>query len=166
MMNKKVTVTDIVKMAGINRGTFYLHFESVDDLSKQLEHKLIQNFKVIEHEFRICEIDKTPEVVLEKINKLLMQDLNLYKLLLSSNKFVELSEGIREAIKQSICNNFQVMKYITDINHFKMVLEYVTGGVFSIYTAWIRGLISCDIDYVTKYSSMLIINGLKGVIKY
>lgn len=159
-------VTDIVTMAGVNRSTFYLHFASVDDLKCQLENQLISDFRAIEHEFRLCEIDKNPELVLNKINNLLLSDLKLYRMLLSSDHATTLSRRMREAIKQSISNNFQVMKYITDINKFRMVVEYITGGVFSVYIAWIQGLINCDIEYITEYCASLIINGLKGAIRY
>ena len=42
-----ITVTEICQTAGVNRSTFYLHYESMDDLSYQefllVNHPLIHN---------------------------------------------------------------------------------------------------------------------------
>ena len=43
----KISVSDITKHAKINRGTFYLHYESKEDLVAYLESKLLDGFHQI-----------------------------------------------------------------------------------------------------------------------
>lgn len=38
---EKITVTDIAKRADVNRGTFYLHYDSVNDVISELQDALI-----------------------------------------------------------------------------------------------------------------------------
>jgi len=40
----RVTVTDIVERAGINRGTFYHHFKNVNEVVERLEDSLMDEF--------------------------------------------------------------------------------------------------------------------------
>ncbi len=41
---EKITVTDIVNRADVNRGTFYLHYESVSDVINELQETLLAQF--------------------------------------------------------------------------------------------------------------------------
>ena len=81
---KKFTVTDIVKIAQVNRGTFYLHYKSIEDVATSIEEELANKFKVLEHDFRQIEIDKTPETILNRFNEILLQDLDFYKLIIKT----------------------------------------------------------------------------------
>lgn len=163
---EKFTVTDLVKLAGVNRGTFYLHFKSLDDVGKLIEQKLVQNFKVLEEEFRVCDISQTPEIMMERLNEIIMKDYDFYKMIIISNKSVNLMEEIRSTILNSISNNFRVMRYVTDINKFKIVVHYITGGVISIYTSWFKGIIDYNLKEITEFCKNLITSGLKGVVVY
>lgn len=42
MPKNKITVTMLCEETGINRGTFYLHYETLDDVWKDIENDLIQ----------------------------------------------------------------------------------------------------------------------------
>lgn len=44
---EKINVTLLCKEADINRGTFYLHYETIDDVWKDIENDLIQDSKKI-----------------------------------------------------------------------------------------------------------------------
>lgn len=41
---KYITVTDICNKAGVNRSTFYLHYDSIDDLLKETINYVNKNF--------------------------------------------------------------------------------------------------------------------------
>ena len=43
----KISVSDITKFGNINRGTFYLHYESKEDLIENLEAKLLKEITEI-----------------------------------------------------------------------------------------------------------------------
>ncbi len=163
---EKFTVTDLVKLAGVNRGTFYLHFKSLEDVGQLIENELINNFKVLEDEFRTCDIDQTPEIIMHKLNDLLIKDLDFYKMIICSKHSNTFMEGIRTSIIKSISNNFKVMRYVTDYNKFKTLVEYVTGGVIAIYKAWFNNLIEFNLTEMTDFCSNLIRTGLKGCINY
>lgn len=42
-----ITITEICKRAGVNRSTFYLHYETVDDLLKEAIKKMMMILIVI-----------------------------------------------------------------------------------------------------------------------
>ena len=50
--NTQPNVTDLVDRAKINRGTFYLHFKNISEVSDFVNITLSENFKGLEREFR------------------------------------------------------------------------------------------------------------------
>ncbi|MDY3617847.1 TetR/AcrR family transcriptional regulator [Agathobaculum sp.] len=47
-----ITVTDVVREADINRGTFYAHYRDVYDLRDQIEAEMIADFRAMIDDFR------------------------------------------------------------------------------------------------------------------
>jgi len=47
---QKITVTDVVKHADINRGTFYTYYRDVYDLLEKVENEMIEEFRLIHDE--------------------------------------------------------------------------------------------------------------------
>ncbi len=161
----KFTVTDVVNSVGMNRGTFYLHFKNLDDVAKYIEDELASNFKELEIDFRMTDIDHFPEVMIERLNELLSKDIDYYRLIITATGNSNLMEKIKNSILKSISNNFKIMKYVTNYENFKMVVQYVVGGVVNVYTDWFKGNINCILDDLKKFLPMLIRQGLKGIIR-
>ncbi len=159
-------VTDIVKSLKINRGTFYLHFNSLDAVKQCIEDSLAVDFKPIEQDFRLSEIDKSPEIIINKLNEILLKDIEYYNLLLNSNMHSKLSSRVKISLLNSISNNFQVMKYVMNYEHFKMVVEFIVGGLITTYKEWFKGRLDTTLDDISVMLGKMIRLGLKGCISY
>lgn len=160
-----VSVTEIVKNAGLNRGTFYLHFENVKAVEKFIESELSKNFKDLELDFRQVQIDKTPETIMNKLNEILLKDLDFYRLFIRAASLTNLMETIKKSLLISISNNFKVMRYVMNYERFKTVVQYIAGGAIDVYTDWFKGNINCTLEELSANLSLLIKNGLKDFIK-
>lgn len=162
---EEMNVTEIVKKANIHRGTFYIHFENVKMVEKYIENELAQNFKDLETDFRLIQIDKTPEIIIHKLNEILEKDLEFYRLFICAASNTSLMETIKKSILISISNNFQVMRYVMNYERFKIVIQYITGGVIGTYTDWFKGNINCSLEELSVHLTDLIKTGLKEFIQ-
>ncbi|MBR4998638.1 MAG: TetR/AcrR family transcriptional regulator C-terminal domain-containing protein [Clostridia bacterium] len=162
---ENINVTEIVKKAELHRGTFYIHFENIKVVEQFIENELAQNFKDLETDFRLVQIDKKPEIIIEKLNEILNKDLDFYRLFVTAACNTNLMETIKKSILISISNNFQVMRYVMNYERFKVVIQYITGGVIGTYTDWFKGNINCTLDELKTHLSMLIKTGLKDFIQ-
>lgn len=161
---ENLNVTEIVKKAGIYRGTFYIHFENIKMVEKYIENELSQNFKELETDFRSIQIDKTPETIIQKLNEILEKDLEFYRLFITAASNTNLMETIKKSILVLISNNFQVMRYVMNYERFKVVIQYIAGGVIATYTDWFKGNINCTLNELSVHLTMLIKTGLKEFI--
>ncbi len=162
---KKFSVTDLVNQAKINRGTFYLHFKNLHEVEEYIENYLAQNFKPLEADFRLTDISKTPEVILNKLNEILLKDLEFYKVIIKAENNA-LMKKLQHSVFVSISNNFEIMKYVTKIENFEITVRQIVGGCTGVYSDWLKGKINCSLNEVSEFMTKLIRNGLNGVVKY
>lgn len=162
---ENLNVTEIVKNAGINRGTFYLHFENIKAVDEFIQGELALKFKDLEEEFREIPVDITPETILNKLNEILLNDIEFYKLIIKAGSS-SLMEKIKNIILVAISNNFMIMRYVSNYERFKVVVQYVVGGSIDTYINWLNGNIDCTLEELCENLTSLIKHGLKGVINY
>lgn len=79
----RITVTELVKKAGINRTTFYKHYLDVPDLMETIEDDLLAGLKVLVTElWDKCE---NPEIVMTEVLRRIRDDSERYACLGSYN---------------------------------------------------------------------------------
>ena len=72
---------------------------------------------------------------------------------------------IKSSIFATVCNNFKIMKYVTNFERFKTVVEFIISGALNTYISWIMGDIKCDLPTLTDLLTRLIREGLRGCIQ-
>lgn len=164
--NKNFTVTDIVKLANINRGTFYLHFSNIKEVEQSIDEELANNFKIVASAFRKVELDKTPEILVNKLNEILSKDLEFYRLMIKAKDANSLMNKIKNYILEAISNNFMIMRYVTNYENFKVIVQYIVSGVIDTYIDWFKGNINCTLEELSVLLCKMIKGGLKGYLNY
>ena len=53
----EITVKELTRLAGINRGTFYSHYRNIEELIDQVENELLGEFEELAHSYTPEEID-------------------------------------------------------------------------------------------------------------
>ena len=161
ILNKKeyefITVKEICEKAGVNRSTFYLHYESIDDLlSETIENQNKQFFTYFNENAKdfIAKINSCPkeELILItpeyltpylkyiKENKVIHQVAFKHKYVMNSNKKFD---ALFAYIFKPIFKRFGVEE-----NKEKYVIAYYINGVSSIVNEWIKNGCSEDISFI------------------
>ncbi|WP_249871682.1 TetR/AcrR family transcriptional regulator [Oceanobacillus saliphilus] len=137
---QKVTVTEIIRESNYNRGTFYAHFESKEQLLQEIIDDTLQ--EMIE-QIRVPYIKYT-EVHLSQLNieditlfKYFQDHADLYKLLLSNHIQVDFRYQLALAIEKLF-----IKEYEYDISSKKLDLKwlyiYRSHGIAGMIIRWIE----------------------------
>ena len=154
-----ITIKEICDTAGVNRSTFYLHYENTSDLLKETTHYIIDKHlayyeidqKRISLQFETCKRDEllfitdeylTPYLTFIKDNQ------RLFKVSIkhfSSLNMNEVYGRMFEHIFNPILERFHVPK-----KERSYVMKFYLTGVFSIIMEWLNNNCSDDMETIIK----------------
>ena len=134
----KVSVSDIARKADIDRKTFYLHFDSVDQvLEKYIDERVTYIDSLLEENNYFSDPFDVEKVysIMEMVQK---DDIKFLTLISKSDTYNELWIRIQRSISEKA---FQINRSKFDIPQqtLRLIAEYFTSGVISIYRRWLKG---------------------------
>jgi AcrR family transcriptional regulator len=148
----KVTVSELVKRADINRGTFYNHYDSIYDVAEEFESDLIK--VLFEDSKNLHSIDDFFKY-LDYIKEYLKNNEDTYKLLVSSKEpfiFLDrLSSLITNKLHEALSSNSKLAKSKT----LKFNIDFFTFGVISQVLEYFKETSEYSLDEICEYSKEL-----------
>ena len=151
----KVTVSELVKKADINRGTFYNHYDSIYDVAEEFESEIIR--VLFEDSKNINSIDEFFNY-LDYIVDYLKENEDTYKLLVSSKEpliFLDrLSKLISDKMYEALSNNSKLSKS----KSLKFDIDFFTFGMIYQVLGYFRGESEYSLEDISKYSKKLFKN--------
>ncbi len=151
-----ITVKEICVKAGVNRSTFYLHYESMNDL---LEESLAYGYSRFTEKYDRSAIDReklktcpleelyliTPKYiipylsVLKEYKKLFMAAISKPNLFKIPNSFQEAYQEIFEPILE---------RYHVPQKERKYMLMFYVSGMHAVIIEWLKGGCEEDMEYI------------------
>lgn len=137
-----ITIKEICDKAGYNRSTFYLHYDSIDDLLNESIKYMIQKFyNKFEVEHNILDSDNSNDLIFLKDDYL-----NPYLDFVKENKIIfKLSykypkvlgvNNIYLDLKKNVLNPI-LEKYNIDEKKRNYIIDFYVNGIMAIIKEWI-----------------------------
>ncbi|USI67605.1 TetR/AcrR family transcriptional regulator [Lactococcus petauri] len=155
----KISVSDITKIGNINRGTFYLHYESKEDLIENLEAKLLKEItKIVNQNIEITMdisyfLAGKPYPVIGLLIDFVFENQKIFKILLNSNTSILFRDSVKiilqDIIIQSLKKSKKDSKYFHSIPD-SYVLEIISSSILAIIMKWIEDTDEMPPEEVSK----------------
>ena len=154
---KKITVSELVKKADINRGTFYIHYDSIFGVAEEFESEIMESLSIENISFTSKE---SMYLYFDEVFKYLKENEKIYKMLLDSDApllfMKKLTKQTTNALYKILNNNSEVKKSKSlqfDVSFFVngiyiQIFKYFTDDNFSYTLDDIR-------RYIEKYFNIL-----------
>lgn len=160
-----ITIKEICKKAGVNRSTFYLHYENIDDLLKESVDWMINDFfsyfdnikanlprgmktKTTNELFLISKTYLIPYLTYIKEHKKVMTAIIMRPEILSSDlNYTKLYKHILAPILD---------KFNVDIEDRNYIVKFYIEGIMAIVQLWIKSNFKESIDHICNLIIQLI----------
>ncbi len=165
-----ITVSELCKTAGVNRSTFYLHYETIGDLLGETTRYLLDGFRTyfsdetvnisdcsLDELFFICERYLTPYLSYVKENK------EIFSTVLSHMgvfEFEKVYNRLFENIFSPILERFDYLE-----NDKRYVMAYYLNGITAIVNEWLKSGCDKPIDEVSDIIKICIYGKKESEIK-
>lgn len=154
----KITVTEVVARAGINRGTFYAHYTDIPDV---IQHLIQDTFTKIRTAISQDpgQLHKLPEVLLSRIWEILSEDMDFYRKVMASSTASLMQQQLVEFMIQYLLDNEEIF---SPGNHreYELTIRFCAGGLSNLYRDWFSGKLDMPLETLTAQAAQM----LRGVL--
>jgi AcrR family transcriptional regulator len=136
---EKITVTDIVTRADINRGTFYAHYQDTRAVIEEIENEIIEKMLESLGELRSKNFFQNPLPFFLNISKWLEEDLEFYRMLMNLRGSEPFLVKLKEIFVEHMETDRDVPEHIRKTPEFFIRTHFFAGGIINLYQVWFRG---------------------------
>ena len=159
---KDITIKELAERANINRKTFYLHYNSIEELYNDLGTMLVSLIKEIIYEY--SKDQKTPYQLFASINDIISEKLDLFKSIARNNDFSDFMLNIKDILSNELIKLYG-KENTSASERFKLTAEFVASGTVAMYLRWLRGDAEISMDELALLAAEMITNGASGLVE-
>lgn len=142
----KISVTDIVNKANLNRGTFYSHYVNIEDLVKAIFADITNDLNKVLESFSPESFAENPSLFFSSFSNHIMDNELFYKQLANGNSAKQQLDYLCKIINKHISSKY--LAYYKDVNPDMLyaLSDYFSNGMFGLYVDWLKGTINLSLD--------------------
>ena len=152
----KISISDIVREADLNRGTFYAHYSNPMDVLMEIANEILGDVEGFFADFSFTDFLQNPMPLLLRVEKLLADNLDFYRRINLNTASIGFTDRIKKILIEYISSNKSVPENLRGNPHFKVALELFAGGLISVYLGFVLGTIRASAREITETISILI----------
>ena len=157
----KITVSEICKIADINRATFYRYYIDVYDLLEKIEDDFTKKIKKSSSE--ILEENYDIQTYTKTILKICYEDKKLMKILFNTNNNIYFLNEVLEDTYQK-CYNKWIKRPNVDEDKITSAAIFIFNGALGTLNYWVKNDFDKSIEEVADIITKLSTNGIKNYI--
>ena len=132
-----ITIKELCGQAGINRGTFYLHYKDIYDLVDQIEKELFDEFERILSNYTISDLGTRPHKIFSDVCSFLYANREICAALLGDNGDINFLLNLREFLRQKCLHDIIETYHIDRIPDYEYVYAYFESGTVGVLRYWL-----------------------------
>ena len=150
----KITVTDVVNRAGINRGTFYAHYQDIPDV---INHLIENTFSMIREVLSQDpkQLTQLPSMLLAQIQQILEEETDFYKKVMASGAASVLQEQLVSVVVEYLLQHEQEYSFGSH-ESYVLNIRFCAGGLSNLYRDWFAGKLDMTLSELTGYAQRML----------
>lgn len=161
----KITVTDIVSKADINRSTFYAHYSDVKALVEEIQTEFVDNSIQLIKDADFLELLKHPVPLLRRWIDIANENRDFYTFLGRTAASTNLIEQIKIMLVEKAMNMEQIPENIRNQKNFEIRVNFFVGGIINVYQQYLIGNLDASSEEIVADIAELIKNSAPTVLQ-
>jgi len=161
MPYEKITVKELCERAIINRKTFYLHYDSIEDVLEEFqEEQSCEYFDKIKDFDHIKEVDKLIKVFFE----FSQEQGKFYEIIHCNSHYDYIHKKQTNKISIKSQDNFGSIKKF-DEDKQNIILSYLNSGILGSYRQWVSDGKKIPVEEIIEITINLVKPGIDNLLK-
>ena len=152
---EKITVTDVVNRAEINRGTFYAHYTDIPDV---LNRMVDQMFCAIRDALaqQQLPLEKLPGVLLNQLQHLLEDEENFFRKVNDSRLARQRGEQLCRILLDYLLEHKEYYG-LSNFEDYELKIRFCAGGLSKLYQDWFAGEMKCTREEFNQKAERMVV---------
>lgn len=141
LMKKKlneITVKEIVNLADVNRGTFYLHYRDVYDMLLKIENEMMDEMEDISKRFLNASFMDSPGPYIAEMFQYVADNQTFCKMLLGPNGDMAFLEKLKKLIEGKCFHSLTGAYSKNEYQNFQYFMTYAVSGCIGLLQTWLN----------------------------
>lgn len=159
---ENITIKELTSRANVNRRTFYLHYDSLDQLLDELMDEIADNY--IKETKQMNGLTEMPQIVRAFLTYFAMQDA-LHEKIICHGNFRYISDRINRRI---IEENQGPIDHLgnTDVYTKNLMISYLNASALGMYRKWVADKKRIPLEDFINLATQLICSGILSAPDY
>ena len=158
---EEISVTEVVKTAGINRSTFYAHYNNMTEVLEEIETRVAEGILNSFMSYRES-VMENPTPFLTSIAALLQKEFDFYKRLVCANVGSHFIDRLKENfISTVITADNDKISHIKDKATFAVVVRFYTNGFASMFEDVFKGVLKISLTALAEIIGQIVAVGFE-----
>ena len=153
---EKITVTDIVNRADINRSTFYAHYTDVRGLVEEIQSEFVERAMAVVKEMDFRDLLHSPVPFLQKLIEIANENRELYTIVGKTALSMNQLEKIKVILVEKALELSEIPEEIRNQRNFRIRLHFFVGGIINVYQQYLVGNLDVTTEEIVEEISTLI----------
>ncbi|PMD69163.1 TetR/AcrR family transcriptional regulator [Companilactobacillus nuruki] len=138
-----ITVKKLTDMAGINRKTFYLHYDSIDDFSNTIVDEISEKLINIITGKPLKETLSKPGYIFDSVFDFFEQSRDFYTFMMTSDEYGFLSKKVESKVTEGFAKGLQEEFILSDLDAYTCA-SFLTRNTLMMFRLYNSGKVSID----------------------
>lgn len=157
---KDITVKELCDKVDLNRGTFYLHYKDIYDMSEQFENEFINQLENVLNNHPSKNLDDNPFPLLLDLFILIKENSFVCAALLSNNGNIAFFNKLKSILQEKCFNDWMELFNTDKIDKFEYFYNFIVSGCVGIIESWVKNGLKESPQEISYIVGDIIINGV------
>lgn len=145
---RKITVSELVRVAGINRTTFYAHYPDVTGVVEEIGQELIDKLHEVIANVHSRGYWQNPEPLLAEVNAFLRQNAEPYRVLIRLHGVERFTQRLKAIFVEGMMEDPSIPPPVRQSKAFQLQVLFFAGGIENLYVQWLTGTADCTLEEI------------------
>lgn len=153
---EKITATDVIQRADINRSTFYAHYPDVRGIMDEIMAEITDMFRRMLQTVDFSVFFQDPMPILREVMDFLQQNHQMYRMLLQSSRAQEQLDQLKKVLITQVMETPNLPVQNMDPVAVAIRVRMLLGGLIDTYQQWLEGEFECTLEAAAQEVASII----------
>lgn len=146
----KIKVSEIVKIANIDRSTFYEHYCDIYAIVEEIQKSVLNEVEKIIRSFKTKVFFDKPYDIMKELTDYLMNNKELLSICIKNQDVMPFFDKMTKIFSDGLLESETIREIDEPMQIKKSKLSFMAGGVVFSYIKWLKNEIPCSLEELTE----------------